>query len=207
MTVKSSQTSPLQIAEVLLEPGQGSLGLTLCPGKKDAPRNWCRDLSEDLRAIRAWNATTVVTLIEDHEFQMLGIEALGPEVRALGMDWVHLPIVDVSIPDQRFEASWALVGPKLHARLDAGERVLIHCRGGLGRTGLVAALILVERGCDPEFAIRRVRAVRPHAIETRAQERYILDASRTGRRKEASTPTASNSRIGGARRRGAAGNM
>jgi ADP-ribosyl-[dinitrogen reductase] hydrolase len=177
MTVQNSQTSPLQIAEVLLNPDEGSLGLTLCPGKKDGSRSWCRDLGEDLRVIRAWNATTVVTLIKDHEFQMLGIEALGQEVRDLGMDWIHLPIVDVSIPDRRFEDSWALIGPKLHARLDAGERVLIHCRGGLGRTGLVAALILVERGCDPYLAIRRVRAVRPHAIETPAQEQYVLNAS------------------------------
>lgn len=177
MTLKSSQTSPLQIAEVLLDPGEGSLGLTLCPGKKDAPRNWRRDLGEDLRVIRNWNATTVVTLIEDHEFRMLGVDALEHEVRALGMDWVHLPILDVNIPDHRFENAWALSGPKLHARLDAGERALIHCRGGLGRTGLVAALILVERGCAPQLAIQRIRAVRPHAIETSAQERYVLNAS------------------------------
>jgi len=177
LTIKSSQTSPLQIAEVLLNPGKGSLGLTLCPGKKDGPRNWCRDLGEDLRVIRAWNATTVVTLIEDHEFRMLGVEAMQREVRALGMDWIHLPILDGSIPDHRFEDSWALNGPKMHARLDADERVLIHCRGGLGRTGLVAALFLVERGCEPHVAIRRVRAVRPHAIETSAQEQYVLNAS------------------------------
>jgi hypothetical protein len=40
----------------------------------------------------------------------------------------------------------------------------------------VAGLILVERGVDPRDAIDRVRAARPHAIETRAQERYVLNA-------------------------------
>ncbi len=177
MIDKNSQNSPLQIAEILLKPGNGRIGLTLCPGKKDSSRHWNRDLSEDLKVIRAWGATTVVTLIEDHEFQMLGIETLGQDVRALGMDWLHLPILDVSIPDHRFEEAWGLAGPKLHVRLDAGERILIHCRGGLGRTGLVAGLMLVERGCDSRFAIDRVRAVRPRAIETAAQERYVLNSA------------------------------
>jgi len=171
---RNSQSSPLQIAEVLLEPGEGILGLTQCPGKKDAGRDWDRDLKEDLRVIRGWGATTVVTLIEDHEFRMLGIETFEQDVRAFAMDWVHLPILDVSIPDHRFEKAWVLDGPRLHKRLDKGERILIHCRGGLGRTGLVAGRILVERGCDPRIAIQRVRAVRPHAIETSAQERYVL---------------------------------
>jgi len=174
MTSKNSENSPLHIAEVRLEQGGGSLGLTLCPGKKDVSRSWNRDLSTDLRAIRAWGATTVVTLIEDHEFRLLRIESLPDDVRALGMNWVHLPIVDVSIPDRRFQDAWVSDGPKLHDRLDAGEKILIHCRGGLGRTGLVAGRILVERGCAPKNAIQRIRSVRPHAIETSAQENYVM---------------------------------
>lgn len=69
---------------------------------------------------------------------------------------------------------------KIHHRLDRGERILIHCRGGLGRTGLVAGRIMVERGFQVQQAIRRIRTVRPHAIETRAQEAYVFGcASRT----------------------------
>lgn len=174
MPIKNSFNSPLQIAEVLLGPNEGRLGLTLCPGKKDRSRSWDRDLKEDVRAIRAWGASTVVTLIEDHEFHLLEIENLEQEVRAQGMDWMHLPIIDVSFPDKRFEDTWVLAGATLHERLDAGHRILVHCRGGLGRTGVVAGRILVERGFVPRTAIHRVRAVRPHAIETSAQERYVL---------------------------------
>ena len=174
MTSKNSETSPLQIAEVLLEQGEGNIGLTLCPGKKDVRRNWNRDLGADLRAIRTWGATTVVTLIEDREFRLLGIESLADDVCALGMSWVHLPIIDVSIPDSRFEDAWVMNGPKLHVRLDYGEKILIHCRGGLGRTGLVAGRILVERGYASQDAIQRIRSVRPHAIETLEQEHYVM---------------------------------
>lgn len=173
MTSKNSENSPLHIAEVRLEQGGGSLGLTLCPGKKDASRNWNRDLIKDLQVIRAWGATIVVTLIEDHEFRLLRIESLADEVRALGVNWLHLPIVDVNIPDRRFEDTWVSDGPKLHDRLDAGEKILIHCRGGLGRAGLVAGRILVERGCLPQNAIAQIRSVRPHAIQTSEQEQYV----------------------------------
>ncbi len=173
MTSKNSENSPLHIAEVQLEQGAGSLGLTLCPGKKDVSRSWNRDLVKDLQVIRAWGATIVVTLIEDHEFRMLSIESLADEVRALGMNWLHMPIVDVNIPDRRFEDAWVTEGPMLHDRLDAGEKILIHCRGGLGRAGLVAGRILVERGCSPEKAIAQIRSVRPHAIQTSEQEQYV----------------------------------
>lgn len=175
MPTRSSLDSPLRIAEIPLGAGQGRLGLTICPGKKDGFK-WNRNLAEDLRTIRAWGATTVVTLIEDEEFHLLGIEALGSEVRRKGMDWLHLPIRDVDIPDHRFEDAWQVAGPALHRRIDRGEGILIHCRGGLGRTGLVAGLILVERGFAPRDAIKRVRAARPHAIETEAQEDYVLGA-------------------------------
>lgn len=141
MTVllKTSLSSPLRIAEISVSPLDGRLGLTLCPGKKDRSQGWDRDLATDVRAIRNWGATTVVTLIEEHEFCLLANETLAEEVRRCGMDWLHLPIRDVDIPDERFEQAWNVSGPAIHERLDAGQRVLIHCRGGLGRTGLVAA--------------------------------------------------------------------
>lgn len=180
MPLRTSHDSPLAIAEVTLPPAGGRLGLTLCPGKKDPSLGWDRDLATDLARIQAWGASTVVTLLEEHEFRLLRVESLGTEVTNLGMQWLHLPIRDVDVPDVRFERAWATEGPALHCRLDAGQRVLIHCRGGLGRTGLVAALILVERGAEAPAAIRRVRAVRPHAVETRAQEDYVRAAQTRG---------------------------
>ena len=174
---KTSIDSPLNIAELEISQTGGRLGLTLCPGKKDLPYRWDRDLTMDMQVIRAWGASTVITLIEDHEFSLLAVSNLGNQVDAMGMAWLHLPIRDVDIPDHRFELGWKAAGPLLHQQLDAGERILIHCRGGMGRTGLVAGRILVERGMAPHDAIREVRAARPRAIETRAQEQYVLDTN------------------------------
>jgi ADP-ribosyl-[dinitrogen reductase] hydrolase len=172
--IQTSQSSPLRIAEVHFGDNNGALGLTFCPGKKDLPYRWNRSLSDDLNVIRNWGASTVVTLIEDHEFEFLQVTQLGEVVRNFDMDWIHLPIRDVDIPDQRFEKGWKRHGPEIHGRIQAGHKILIHCRGGVGRTGLVAARILVERGYFHGEAIRRVREVRRGAIETRAQENYVL---------------------------------
>jgi len=53
------------------------------------------------------------------------------------------------------------------------ERIAVHCRGGLGRTGTVAGLLLVEFGDKPKTAVKTIRAVRPGSIETTDQEKFI----------------------------------
>ncbi len=179
MPARTSQTHPLQVASVPV-PGGGTLGLTFCPGKRQmgaATGSWDRDLGLDLAAIRAWGADDVVTLMEQHELQRFEVPGLGAAVAGAGMAWHHLPIRDVDVPDAAFEAAWAKAGPALRARLAGGGRVLLHCRGGLGRTGTIAARLLVEAGLPAEAAIAQVRAARPGAIETRAQEDHVRAAS------------------------------
>ena len=174
---RTSLTHPLQIATVTAGAGFGSVGLTFCPGKRDRlamTGAWDRDLGIDLDAIRAWGSTALITLVTREELTLLGVETLGEEVERRHMAWFHLPIVDVSTPDASFERDWDKVAGGLHARLRQGENVLVHCRGGVGRAGTIAARLLIELGWMPGDAIASVRAVRPGAIETRAQERYVL---------------------------------
>src|SRR5690348_12060025 len=107
--IRTSHTHPLQIAEVRAGPEMGRIGITLCPGKhqNDAwTGSWQRDLDMDVDAIARWGAAAVVTLVEDHELSTLKVEALGEAVADRHMTWVHLPIVDVSAPCQRFERAW-----------------------------------------------------------------------------------------------------
>jgi len=177
---RTSQTDPLRIDGVAAGSASGIIGLTICPGKHDPAAmtgSWARDLEADLIAIREWGSATLVTLIESHEFALLKVPDLGRCARELGFDWHHLPIRDVGIPGKPFETGWVRSGPILCDALKAGKRVTVHCRGGLGRSGLVAARLLVDLGVRPRDAINRVRAVRPGAIETREQERYVLALS------------------------------
>jgi len=151
--------------------------MTFCPGKTDlgaATGAWERDLDIDLDAVVAWGASAVISLIEDHEFDLLKVSGLGSAVESKGMKWFHLPIKDVRPPDSRFAAQWITSGPQIHEILNDGGNVVLHCRGGLGRTGTAAAQILVEMGMDPTAAINNVRQARPGAIETDEQEDYVL---------------------------------
>ncbi|NJC88146.1 MAG: ADP-ribosyl-(dinitrogen reductase) hydrolase [Desulfuromonas sp.] len=176
--VRTSQTHPLQIDELSIPGVSGIVGMTLCPGKcgdsiYGAP--WQRDLEADLDVIRMWDAAAVLTLMEAHEFSPLGIRVFPQVMRREPFQWLMLPIRDMHPPESGFERQWAHVRDNLHALLRSGKRILLHCRGGLGRTGTVAARLLVEFGVEPEEAIRRVRAARPGTIETAAQERHVLD--------------------------------
>lgn len=116
----------------------------------------------------------MVTLIEHEEMVLLKVPNLGEEIMRRGMSWFHLPILDVSTPDETFETAWESAGKELLSMLKKGSDVLVHCRGGLGRAGTIAARLLIELGMPSEEAIGKVRAVRPGAIETRGQEFYVL---------------------------------
>ncbi len=171
----------------------GWIGMTLCPGKKDPYASfgaWDRDLDADLQAIRDWGASAVVTLIEEFEFDLLGVPDFGTKVSA-AFRWLWLPIPDGGVPDEQFESRWDEAGPELHRRLAAGERVLVHCRAGLGRTGLVASRLLVEAGMTPAQAIRAVRGARRGTVETLVQEQYVLrlpELLAASQRPEGTTP-------------------
>ena len=175
--VKTSVSHPLRIDCVRPKEGFGRIGITLCPGKTypwGLAGNWERDLDLDLDAVEEWGATAVVSLITREEIRDLKVSDLSRAVADRHMEWWHLPIPDGQPPDADFEQMWRVAGPAIRDRLRLGFDVLVHCKGGLGRAGTLAARLLVEFGESPSEAMRRVRKARsPNAIETLGQERYV----------------------------------
>lgn len=117
----------------------------------------------------------LVSLLPAAEAARLGCDlaALRRACAARGILFGHAPIADFGVPGAVFEAAWSERARALSERLRAGCGVAVHCRAGLGRSGLVAARLLVELGLAPEEAIDRVRAARPGAIETALQEAHL----------------------------------
>jgi len=183
---RTSLTHPLQIGTLPLSSG-GCIGITFCPGKKQpvaVTGSWDRDLVTDLRAIKTWGATHLVTLLAPWEFVELDVIELGRRALAEGLVWHHAPILDGHAPDicpagytpeEWFEGRWPAIFPELLTALRRGEGVVVHCKGGLGRAGTVAALLLAasESGLSADDVIERVRTARPNAIETATQEHYL----------------------------------
>jgi len=174
---RTSLTHPLQIGSVAVTQSGGLIGITICPGMTQGgppERAWGRDLDQDLAAIKAWGATALVTLIDDYELESLSVADLPQKLQAIGLEWHHLPIMNRDAPYEVFEKKWITSGPILRQRLRRGERIVLHCVFGLGRSGMIAARLLVELGEAPDTAIRRVRVARPGAIETEIQEQHVF---------------------------------
>lgn len=173
--MKTSESDPIRVNELPI--GGGVLGMTFCPGKHDTSLNgvaWARNLHADLDALRDWGASTIVTVMQRDELDLLRVPDLGPQVRARGMNWHHLPVLDQSVPNRDFPRIWANLTKLLQRELAAGRKIVVHCRGGLGRTGLIAALLLMDMGHGARDAMSRVRQVRSaRAIETPEQEDYV----------------------------------
>lgn len=172
-----SAQDELRIAVLSVGRLGGAIGITFTPGKKQTgglTGDHDRDLAADLDVIAKWGAAAVVTLMEADELERYLIPHIGVEVRARFMEWHHLPIRDYDVPGPVFEAAWPDRSRRLRALVAAGNRILVHCRGGLGRAGMVGARLLVEMGIDPDEAIRTVRRERDRrAIETAVQEAWV----------------------------------
>jgi ADP-ribosyl-[dinitrogen reductase] hydrolase len=158
---------------------RGHVGLCCCPGHRLTPRFvWpcLEDFEADLDAIAAFGAKRLVTLMEPGELRTIGIDSarLEREAAARGFAWMHLPIRNLSTPSSGWEANWTAAGDALRQELAAGGRFVMHCYAGLGRTGTIAARLLVEHGAMPPDAIAAVRTVRPGSLETAEQEAYVL---------------------------------
>jgi protein-tyrosine phosphatase len=172
VAARTSETHPLQIAEVRASPSHGRIGITFCPGKHDrfaSTGTWERNLGLDVDTIAVWNAKLVLTLVEQAELTALKVPNLGQEIQRRGIEWRHLPIADYSVPSDDFELQWLSQGREIRKMLRRGDDVLVHCKGGLGRAGMIAARLLVELGVDPNDAIGSVRRARKGAIETPSQ--------------------------------------
>ena len=161
-------------------PNGSEIGMCHCPGRNhidDSGQHWKRDFEADLISIKSWGAQVLITLNESHEFSKLGVADFADQARNSGLDWYHLPIRDMGAPDEVFEDLWAEKGLSITQSLQQGEKILIHCAGGLGRTGTLVARLLIDSGLSSSVAIDTVRSARPGAIETIVQEQHIHNYS------------------------------
>lgn len=149
--------------------GGGVIALSLMPGGDG-------DLGRDIRSVIAWRPDLVVTLVEQAELDAKGAADLGASLAQVGVGWRHLPIVDFGVPPVEDGPEWAdLIGNAV-VRLSDGDRILVHCRGGCGRSGMAVLRVMIAAGEDADAALQRLRTVRPCAIETDAQMQWARTA-------------------------------
>ena len=146
----------------VVEAGHGKIAIAPLPGRYSP-------LAEDIRQIADWRPAIVVSMTERHELERTGAQNMAAMLGDYDIEWAHFPIPDYGCPDAKGEAAWPVLSERLHNILSQEKRVLLHCAGGIGRSGAVALKLLVEQGETPETGLARLRAVRPGAVETAEQ--------------------------------------
>jgi len=153
-------------------PGRWRLDITLDPG---------RLLDEDLEALCACGATTLVVLLEEEEMERIGLGDLRERARRAGLEVLWLPIPDGTAPSD-VEATARLV-QRILERLASGRTVVVHCHGGIGRSGTIVATCLVALGVRPERALELVRRERAGAATAPGQEEFVHEFAAACRRR------------------------
>lgn len=159
-------THPFDPLHVASDTG-AALIFTPCPGTKGT------SIRDALMTLQHAGAHAVISLTPSAELAALNVSELGAECAELDLAWFHCPVADDHAPSDDFTNAWLKAAPTIHQLLDAGKSVAIHCKGGSGRTGLIAAQILFERGHAKASIIGSVQSLRPFALTLAPHVQYF----------------------------------
>ena len=146
-------------------PWRGRLAIAARPRGGD----W---LGDEATGWRRAGIDVVVSLLETDEAAQLDLLDEAKAARANGMRFISFPIPDRGVPASAQRAV-ALIAAISDA-LERGDNVAVHCRQGVGRSGLIAAGVLRSAGIDPERAIEVVSSARGQIVpETPGQRSWV----------------------------------
>jgi protein-tyrosine phosphatase len=146
-------------------PWRGRLAIAARPRGGD----W---LPDEASAWRQADIDIVVSLLEDEEAAQLDLVDERQAAEDQTISFVSFPIPDRGVPAS-FDAAISMIG-RIATQLDAGKSVAVHCRQGIGRSGLIAIGVLISSGINAEQAMQIVSSARGISVpETSEQRRWI----------------------------------
>lgn len=149
--------------------GGGTLAMASLPGRGG-------DYRGDLEVFHEWAPGIVISMTTEVEMAEVGGQNFGSDIQAMASRWCHLPVPDFGAPGGEVDAKWPEVSRNVRQALKGGGRVIVHCRGGCGRSGMVALRLMVECGEDRFEALNRLRALHDCAVETKGQLQWAFAA-------------------------------
>jgi len=136
-------------------------------------------LEDEVDALSAAGVEVVVSLLTDAEADEFGLRDEGALCRRRGLTFHSFPIPDRGVPQSRETA--AGLAAELAREVRRGRNVAVHCRQGIGRSALMAALVLSRAGLEPARALREIEAARGRPVpDTQEQRDWILAAGGEG---------------------------
>ena len=130
-------------------------------------------LPDDIGDWKRAGITHIVSLLTPEEEREMDLREEGGEARTQGLEFSSIPIADRQVPPSHAKFAESL--EKLNRALATGENVLIHCRQGIGRSGLVAACLLVRKGMSPGAAVEKLSALRGVSVPETTEQRDWID--------------------------------
>jgi len=171
------------IRTVIDAPGGGRIVTLGVPGLEIARDGaaWLspESMEETIRHLAQLRTCLLLLLGEAAEYPP---DTIGMVRRLCGLHDIRvvaLPIADFSAPSPAWERAWRKIAAGIGRRLDAGETIGLCCFYGAGRSGMIAAMMLQERGLDTDEAIAAVRRGFSESIESPVQEAWLRERGRT----------------------------
>ena len=148
-------------------PGPGKVGIVPRPRGGD----W---LEDETTAWRAAGIDVVVSLLQPEEETQLALEGEAAAATAQGIEFRAFPIPDRGVPASR--DAFAQVVDDIVDSVKAGRSVAVHCRQGIGRSGMIVGGVLVSLGSDLAGALKDIQQSRGLEVpETPEQQRWLME--------------------------------
>jgi protein-tyrosine phosphatase len=130
-------------------------------------------LPDEIANWRRSGIDAVLSLLIRQEERDLQLTDESQETRSQGLEFLSFPIPDRDVPTS--ETKLAQLLQSLDQKLSSGKKILVHCRQGIGRSGLVAACLLVKRGMSPGAAVEKISHARGVPVPETLEQREWID--------------------------------
>jgi len=131
-------------------------------------------LADELKGLSHAGINVVVSLLESSEAYDLELSEEAVACEHAGIRYRSFPIPDRCVPSRLRELLELLRCIRIDLR--EGHGVAVHCRAGIGRSGLVAACILVSAGVTPDDALSEISSARGIPVpDTEEQIDWLYD--------------------------------
>lgn len=125
-------------------------------------------LEEEVSRWHQANISCIVSLLQPCEVQELALTSELALCQANGIEFLQFPIQDRGVPESLACTVQLVQG--LVQRLHNGRAVAIHCRAGIGRSGLIAACVLLNLGISVTDAFALISQARSVSVPDTAEQ-------------------------------------
>ena len=111
-------------------------------------------IEDEISGIAQEGICVVVSLLEKNEEYSVGLAREEELCEKNGMEFISYPIPDMGLP--RSLQTYRDITKNIFDKISNGASVVVHCRAGIGRTGIVTAGVLLHSGMQVEEALEVV---------------------------------------------------